>query len=59
MKLIASFVMKAFQEAESCNTSNLCKYLLTKHPEQYMALHQIEKERAQGKIELLATRSKK
>jgi len=58
-KLLASFVTKAFQEAENCNTSNLRKHLMTNYLEQYMALKQTEKEQAQGKIELLATCSKK
>ena len=54
MELVASFVMKMFQEAENYNTSNLRKHLLTEHPEQYTALQQTEKEQAQGKTELLA-----
>jgi len=54
-KLLVSFVTKVFQRAENCNKSNLHKHLMTNHLEQYMALKQIEKEQAQGKIELLAT----
>jgi len=49
VKLVASFVTKAFQEVENCNMSNLRKHLLTKHLEQYKALKQIEKEQAQAK----------
>jgi len=58
-KLVASFVTKVLQEAEKCNMSNLRKHLLTKYPEQYMALQQRGKEQAQAKTELLATCSKK
>jgi len=45
-------VSRSRKTAKSYNTSNLHKHLLTQHPEQHMALQQIEKEQAQAKTKL-------
>ena len=41
---------------KSYNTSNLCKHLMTKHPEQYTVLQKEAEEQAQAKAELLASK---
>ena len=44
-------VSKGRRSTKSYNTSNLCKHVIMKHPEQYTALQKVEKEQSQAKAE--------
>ena len=48
-------VLRGGRSTNSYNTSNLHKHMMTKHPEQYAALQQVEKEQA----ELLASKKQR
>ena len=49
-------VSRVGRNTKSYNTSNLRKHLMIKHPEKYEALQQGEKEQAQVKAKLLASK---
>ena len=50
-KVCEKSVSRGGRSTKSYNTSNLCKHVMTKHPEQYMGLQKVEKEQSQTKAE--------